>query len=158
MSYQSEAELEQKLVSQLVTQGYERVVLKDYEALVDNFRKQLNVINSDVLEKELSDTEFKRVLNTVDSKTVYASAKQLRDKFDLQLDNGKDIYLSLLAIPSLETIEMTTESTSIYGGWSKQRLVQYEGNRGLNMQLKLTAVSRIENDKETLAMIRYGDR
>ena len=72
--------------------------------------------------------------------------------------NGKDIYLSLLAIPSLETIEMTTESTSIYGGWSKQRLVQYEGNRGLNMQLKLTAVSRIKDDKETLAEIRYGDR
>ena len=97
LSYQSEAELEQKLVSQLVSQGYERVILKDYEALVDNFRKQLNVINSDVLEKDLSDTEFKRVLNTVDSKTVYASAKQLRDKFDLQLDNGKDIYLKLFS-------------------------------------------------------------
>ncbi len=115
MSYQSEAELEQKLVSQLVTQGYERVVLKDYEALVDNFRKQLNVINSDVLEKELSDTEFKRVLNTVDSKTVYASAKQLRDKFDLQLDNGKDIYLKLFSNDPEKNIYQVSNQITVKG-------------------------------------------
>ena len=72
--------------------------------------------------------------------------------------DGADIYLSLLAIPSLETMEMWSEPISVYGGWGNRPIAQYEGNRGLNMQLKLTTVSRIENNKETLCTIRCGDK
>ena len=79
MSYQSEAELEERLINKLISQGYERIKLNDYDALVDNFRKELNVINKATLDHELTDSEFKRVMNTIDSKTIYASAKQLRD-------------------------------------------------------------------------------
>lgn len=71
--------------------------------------------------------------------------------------DGADIYLSLLAVPSLETIEMTAEPVSVYGGWSMRPLVQYEGSRELNMQLKLTAVNRRIKEKDVLAEIRYGD-
>lgn len=41
MGYQSEAELEERLINKLTSQGYERIKLNDYDALVDNFRKKL---------------------------------------------------------------------------------------------------------------------
>lgn len=97
MGYQSEAELEERLMEKLETQGYERVKIADYDALVENFRKQLNLFNKETLDHELTDTEFKRVMNTVDSKTVYASAKQLRDKFTIELDDGKEVYIQLFS-------------------------------------------------------------
>ena len=97
MGYQSEAELEERLMIKLESQGYERIKIENYDALVENFRKQLNIFNSATLDHELTDTEFKRVMNIVDSKTVYASAKQLRDKFTLELDDGREIYMQLFS-------------------------------------------------------------
>ena len=70
--------------------------------------------------------------------------------------DGSDIYLSLLAIPSLETITMASEPTYFYGDWGFKPQA-YVNNYSMNMQLKLTTVSHIENDKETLCTIRYGD-
>lgn len=97
LGYQSEAELEERLMTKLESQGYERIKIEDYEALVENFRKQLNIFNAETLDHELTDSEFKRVMNIVDSKTVYASAKQLRDKFTLELDDGREIYMQLFS-------------------------------------------------------------
>lgn len=97
MGYQSEAEIEERLMIKLESQGYERIKIEDYEALVENFRKQLNIFNAETLDHELTDSEFKRVMNIVDSKTVYASAKQLRDKFTLELDDGREIYMQLFS-------------------------------------------------------------
>lgn len=97
MGYQSEAELEERLINKLISQGYERIKLNDYDALVDNFRKELNVLNKATLDHELTDSEFKRVMNTIDSKTIYASAKQLRDQFTLELDDGREIYMRLFS-------------------------------------------------------------
>lgn len=72
--------------------------------------------------------------------------------------DGADLYLSLLAVPSLETVEMWSEPISVYGGWGNRPIAQYEGNRGLNMQLKLTTVAQRKNNKEVLAELRYGDK
>lgn len=97
MGYQSEAELEERLMQKLESQGYERIKLADYDALVENFRKELNALNQSTLDHELTDSEFKRVMNTIDSKSIYASAKQLRDHFTLELDDGKEIYMKLFS-------------------------------------------------------------
>ena len=70
--------------------------------------------------------------------------------------NGADIYLSLLAIPSLETITMMSEPTYFYGGLGNKPLA-YTNNYSMDMQLKLTTVSRQVNDKEILAEIKCGD-
>ena len=70
--------------------------------------------------------------------------------------DGSDIYLSLLAIPSLETMTMMSEPTICYGGWNNTPLA-YVNNYSMDMELKLKTVSHIENDKETLCTIRYGD-
>lgn len=97
MGYQSEAELEERLMQKLESQGYERIKLADYDALVENFRRELNKLNQSTLDHELTDSEFKRVLNTIDSKSIYASAKQLRDHFTLELDDGREIYMRLFS-------------------------------------------------------------
>ena len=70
--------------------------------------------------------------------------------------DGTDIYLSLLAIPSLETVTMVTEPTYIYGGLSNTPLVCYN-NYSMDMQLKLTTVAQRKNDKEVLCELRVGD-
>lgn len=50
MGYQSEAQLEEQLIKKLGTLGYEFVKIKDYDELVANFRKELNLFNKDALE------------------------------------------------------------------------------------------------------------
>lgn len=70
--------------------------------------------------------------------------------------DGVDIYLSLLAIPTLETITTVTEPTYIYGGFNNTPLA-YHSNYSMDMQLKLTTVSHQVEDKEVLCELRYGD-
>lgn len=97
MSYQSEAELEKQLINKLSSQGYSYIKLEDYKALENNFRVQLNYINKSILEGvDLSDKEFERILIYLNGKTVYQSAKQLRDQFILDRDNGKQVYINFL--------------------------------------------------------------
>ena len=68
--------------------------------------------------------------------------------------NGADIYLSLLAIPSLEMIEMTNDSVSIYDGWDTKHT--YTRSRGMEMGIKLTTVCAPEKEN-TLCELRYGN-
>lgn len=96
MSYQSEAQLEHQLIQDLVAHGYERVIIPDMKTLESNFRKVFNIFNQENLKgKDLSDKEFERVMLEINGKSVYQSAKQLRDKFTITRDNGTSIYLSL---------------------------------------------------------------
>lgn len=96
MSYQSEAQLENQLIEDLAAHGYERVSIPDMATLESNFRKILNVFNQGNLKgKELTDKEFERVMLEINGKSVYQSAKQLRDKFTITRDDGTSIYLSL---------------------------------------------------------------
>ena len=54
--------------------------------------------------------------------------------------NG-NMYMSLLAIPELQTISMDSEKTEVYGGFGYTPLVTYNSNYSLNLGLNLRAVS-----------------
>src|SRR5690606_26035146 len=83
-------------IEQLVRQGYERVTIADYDALVANFRDQLNKFNEKKLDGQaLTDSEFNRLLTHIDGKSIFDSAKILRDKQLLQRDDGTEVYLEL---------------------------------------------------------------
>ena len=88
MGYQSEAQLEEQLIKKLGTQQYMFKKIDDYEALEDNFREQIEKFNANVLDTPLTDAEFSRVINYLCGKTVFTSAKQLRDQFILERDDG----------------------------------------------------------------------
>lgn len=98
MSRVSEYEVEEMFIKKLESIGYDYIDLKNYADVLDNFKTQLCKLNaSKLIEKkgtaELSKKEFERLLIYVDNKTVYESAKILRDKYILQLDNGETVYL-----------------------------------------------------------------
>ena len=92
MNTQSEALLEENLLKQLQSLGYERVVIKDDKELEDNLKIQLEKHNKTTI----SDTEFKRVLNHLNKGNVFEKAKILRDKFVLLCDDGTSKYIEFL--------------------------------------------------------------
>ncbi|OCN06310.1 restriction endonuclease subunit R [Erysipelotrichaceae bacterium MTC7] len=96
MGYQSEAQLEEQLVERLVNMGYERVNVKDEVSLIHNFRTQLNKHNKDRLKnRDLSDSEFDRLMQLISNKGVYDSAKILRNLQNITRDDGTVLYLEL---------------------------------------------------------------
>ena len=58
-AYQSEAELEKEFIRMLEEQGYEYLAIHDSNALVENLRKQLEIINN----YKFTDGEWKRFFN-----------------------------------------------------------------------------------------------
>ena len=98
----SEYEVETKFIDRLQELRYDYVELSDYADVLANFRTQLVAFNAKkLIEKkgvaELSDSEFSRVLIHVDNHTVYESARILRDKCVLTLDNNETVYLELFS-------------------------------------------------------------
>ncbi|MDE8604330.1 type I restriction endonuclease subunit R [Marinomonas sp. RSW2] len=89
---QSEAELEESLISRLTGLGYERVTIRSAEDLRANLKRQLEIHNKVVL----TDTEFTAVVNHLNKGNVFARADTLRGRFHLPRENGKDVYLQFL--------------------------------------------------------------
>lgn len=89
MTHQSELQLENELLAQLGSMGYERVTLVDSDALLENLRSKLGEFNEIVL----SVTEFKKILNHLNKGDRFQKAKALRDRFLLHRDDGKEIYI-----------------------------------------------------------------
>ena len=121
MGYQSEAELENKLIEKLKTQGYERVLINDYSELENNFREQLNKFNKKALnEKPLTDKEFERVLNILNGKSVLQSAIKLREKIDFDREDGTKIYLKLLSENSEDNIYQVSNQITVQGKYKNR--------------------------------------
>jgi type I restriction enzyme, R subunit len=96
MAYQSEAQLELNMLKQLEKQDYDPVNINSYEDLVANFREQLNRFNVKKLDgKPLTDVEFERLMNKIDGKSIFDSAKILRDKQLIEREDGSQLYLEL---------------------------------------------------------------
>ncbi|MEH2296351.1 type I restriction endonuclease [Nostoc sp.] len=89
---QTEGELEQKLIERLTGLGYEPVTLRNAEDLKANLKTQLEKHNGITL----SNTEFKSILNHLDKGNVFDRAKRLRDKMELNCDDGTTFYLEFL--------------------------------------------------------------
>ncbi|MBD8038727.1 type I restriction endonuclease subunit R [Solibacillus sp. A46] len=122
MSYQSEALLEKNMLQQLVTQGYESVTIKDYNALLENFRKQLNIFNKNKLNGQpLTDKEFERLLTKIDGKSVFESAKILRDKQLIEREDGSQLYIELFNKQEwCKNLFQVTTQTTVAGKYSNR--------------------------------------
>ena len=121
MAYQSEAELENRLIKKLETQGYERVFIDDYVALENNFRKQLDRFNISALNNgSLTDKEFERVLNILNGKSVLQSAIKLREKIDFDRDDGTKIYLRLISENTEDNIYQVSNQITVHGKYKNR--------------------------------------
>ena len=90
MTKQSEAALENKLITQLIESGYSYVKIHNEETLLSNLKTQLETFNNTCF----SDREFAAITNHLSKGNVFAKAKTLRDRFQFFRDNGETIYIS----------------------------------------------------------------
>lgn len=114
----SEYEVEELYIDRLVDLGYEYVDLKNYDDVCSNFRNQFCKLNANKLiatkgVAELSDAEFDRVMIRLENRTIYESAKILREKWVLQLDNGKTTYVDFFTGDETRNIYQVTHQVTM---------------------------------------------
>lgn len=114
----SEYEVESLFIERLESIGYNFVEMSNYDDVIANFRKQLALFNADkLIEKkgtaEFSDAEFNRIMIHVDNHTVYESAKILRDKYVLLLDNGETVYIEFFSSNNDKNIFQVTHQVTM---------------------------------------------
>ena len=153
--YESEAKLEEKLIDQLVKQGYKKVQIDTVEDLESNFREQINEHNKFRLEeKPLSDKEFERLMIKISGKGVFQSAKELRQLQDIQRDDGTIAYIELFNTREwCQNIFQVTHQTTVEGKYTNRYdvtllinglpLVQIElKRRGMDMKEAFNQIKR----------------
>ncbi|MAS87834.1 MAG: deoxyribonuclease HsdR [Micavibrio sp.] len=92
MNTQTEQQLENALVAQLETLGWEKVVIANEDDLLVNLKRQLEKHNKVLF----SDYEFKQILNKLARGNIFEKAKILRDKVDYTKDDGTTGYIELI--------------------------------------------------------------
>lgn len=92
MNTQSEQQLENSLIAQLETLGWEKVRIVNEDDLLVNLKRQLEKHNRTLF----SDYEFKQVLNKLARGNIFEKAKILRDKVDYTKDDGTTGYIELI--------------------------------------------------------------
>lgn len=93
MTSQSELILEQNLINQLTSNGYDKVMIKDEKDLLANLKKQLEKHNN----KTFSDSDFKQILNHLTkSNNIFEKALLLRDKFSFRNDKNELVYIEFI--------------------------------------------------------------
>jgi len=93
MTSQSEKILEEKLVQQLASNGYDKVIIKDEKELVANLKSQLEKHNN----KTFSESDFKQILaHLTKSNNVFDKALLLRDKFSFKNEQNELVYVEFI--------------------------------------------------------------
>lgn len=100
MPVQSEAALENGLISTLQQMNYEYVQIEEEKNLRTNFKSQLEKHNRKRLEEigrtEFTEAEFEKILIYLEGGTRFEKAKKLRDLFPLELDDGERLWVEFL--------------------------------------------------------------
>ena len=160
--YESEKLLEEKMLKQLVAQGYEKVVIDTEEELINNFRKQINKHNAvELNHKDLSDKEFEKLIVKISGKGVFHSAKELRQKQDITRDDGKVVYIELFNTKEwCKNLYQVTHQTTVEGKYTNRYditllinglpLVQIElKRRGLDFKEAFNQIQRYRKHSYT---------
>lgn len=155
MSTQSEAALEAALIRQLNGMEYAIVTLDDEAAMLGNLKRQLQIHNKDI---QFTPNEFDRILNHLNTGSVFERAKILRDKFALKRDNGETAYISFLNCDDWCMNEFQVTNQVTMEGRRKNRydvtliinglpLVQIElKRRGAELKVAFHQINRYQHD------------
>ena len=169
MGYQSEAELESNLVKQLVNQGFNKVKISDEEELKNNFRNELYEHNKAKLNNEpFTDKEFERILREIEGKSIFQSAKFLRDdKIVLEREDGNKVYIELFDTKNWckNRFQVTTQTTVVGRRVNRYDvtllinglpLVQIElKRRGLDFKEAFNQIKRYKKESINKGVYRY---
>ncbi|MDO8262013.1 MAG: type I restriction endonuclease subunit R [Gallionella sp.] len=155
MNTQSEYALEAALIAQLDGMEYDIVAIDDEAAMLANLKRQLEIHNQDIT---LTQTEFERILNHLNTGSVFERAKILRDKFALKRDNNDTAYISFMNCDDWCLNEFQVTSQVTMEGKRKNRydvtllinglpLVQIElKRRGAELKVAFNQVNRYQHD------------
>ena len=89
MTTQPEQILENNLVEQLTGLRYDFVHIHNEDGILANLKSQLEAFNNTTF----SEKEFDAILNHLAKGNVFEKAKTLRDRFQLDRDNGESFYV-----------------------------------------------------------------
>lgn len=151
MAYQSEQELENKLVAQLAEQGFERVQITDTKSLRANLKAQLSKLNS----FDISDTELMQIRNALAKGNVFDKAKILRDRLQINKDDGTTGYIRFLDEDARQNHFQVTQQVTVEGRYKNRYdvtilvnglpLVQIElKRRGLELKEAFNQINRYQ--------------
>ena len=150
---QPEQALEDKLVAQLVDQGYERAAVTDETSMLANLKAQLEAFN----QVSLTSGEFTKVLHHLNKQSgVFNKARILRDRMKLTKDDGDTVYLEFLdSVNPLRNRYQVTQQVKLEGSYKNRfdvtilvnglPLVQIElKRRGLEMKEAFNQIQRYQ--------------
>jgi type I restriction enzyme R subunit len=155
MNTQSEYALEAALIAQLKGMEYASVAIEDEAAMLVNLKRQLEIHNKVIT---FSQTEFERILNHLNTGSVFERAKILRDRFALKRDNAETIYIRFLNYDDWCLNEFQVTSQVTMQGKRKNRydvtllinglpLVQIElKRRGAELKVAFNQINRYQHD------------
>lgn len=157
-NYESEAKLEDRMIDQLRRQGYNYIEINDVKELEQNFRNQVNLHNKVELKgKDLSDKEFEKLMIKISDKSIFQSAKELRQKHDIIRDDGTIAYIELFNTKEwCKNLFQVTHQTTVEGKYVNRYdvtilinglpLVQIElKRRGIDMKEAFDQIKRYKN-------------
>ena len=156
MAYQSEQELENNLVKQLGNgvngnKGFEVVTITDANALRANLKQQLAKLNG----FEISGSELKQIRNALSKGNVFDKAKTLRDRLQINKDDGSTGYIRFLDHDFSKNHFQVTQQVTVEGRYKNRYdvtilvnglpLVQIElKRRGLELKEAFNQVNRYQ--------------
>ncbi len=158
VNYESEAKLEGRMIDQLRRQGYNYIEINDVKELEQNFRNQVNLHNKVELKgKDLSDKEFEKLMIKISGKSIFQSAKELRQKHYIIRDDGTIAYIELFNTKEwCKNLFQVTHQTTVEGKYVNRYdvtilinglpLVQIElKRRGIDMKEAFDQIKRYKN-------------
>ena len=118
MGNTSDYAVDNLFIDRLYILGYKFVKMNSYDDVLANFRTQLAKFNEKKLAEKghaasFSDAEFNRIMIHVDNHSVYESAKILRDKFVLELDNGESVYIEFFSADTDRNLYQVTHQVTM---------------------------------------------
>ncbi|WP_420555226.1 type I restriction endonuclease subunit R [Neptuniibacter marinus] len=151
MATQPEAVLESELLKQLQQQSFELVSVTDEASLLANLKCQLEKLN----DVQLSQTEFKQILNHLAKGSIFEKAKTLRDRFQYDKDDGTEGYVRFLHEDHRANQWQATQQVTVEGRFKNRYdvtilvnglpLVQVElKRRGLEMKEAFNQIQRYQ--------------
>ena len=155
MTLQSEYALEAALITQLNGMEYDVVRVDDEATMLANLKRQLEIHNHNIT---LTNTEFERALNHLNTGSVFERAKILRDKYALKRDNGDTTYISFINSDDWCMNEFQVTNQITIEGKRKNRydvtilinglpLVQIElKRRGAELKVAFDQINRYQHD------------
>ncbi len=163
MSHQSEQQLETNLIKRLQILGFEPVSIMTDELLQTNLWTQLEKFN----QTKFSEAEWEKIYNYLLKGDRFAKAKTLRDRYELNRDNGELFYVRFFNTDRwCNNLYQVTHQVTQFGKYENRYdvtllinglpLVQIElKRRGVEMKEAFNQVQRYQRNSFAGTLFEY---